>query len=251
MGSILGLILVLMLGNKIVGLFSKLDKELMAKFSNSMVLIPEGEFQMGSDDGGEIEKPVHKVSLNYFYLGKTEVTQEQWRAVMGSDPPKLNFKGCDQCPVESVSWNDVQKFIKKLNAKTGENYRLPTEAEWEYAARGGENQSYTYAGSNTWDEVGWFYENSGNKTHPVGQKKANNFRLYDMSGNVWEWCQDWADYYTKSPSNNPQGPSTGSYRVRRGGSYRSTETVARVAYRDNYDPDFRLYSMGFRLARGQ
>lgn len=265
-GSILGLVLLLIVGNKVVGLFSnekvnpsnqpdkeliEPDKELMAKFSNSMVLIPAGEFQMGSNGGEEDEKPVHKVSLDYFYLGKTEVTQKQWRMVMGSDPPELEFKGCDQCPVENVSWNDVQKFIKKLNVKTGENYRLPTEAEWEYAAGGGDNQTYTYAGSDALDEVGWYDGNSGSKTHPVAQKRANNFGLYDMSGNVWEWCQDWYGDYSKSPSKNPQGPTTGSGRVDRGGSWFDGAICARVAYRGYYDPDDRFDSIGFRLARRQ
>ena len=216
-----------------------------------MVLVKGGIFQMGDANGESDEKPVHSVSLNNFYMGKTEVTQAQWQAIMGSNPS--SFKNCDQCPVESVSWNDVQEFIKKLNAKTGKTYRLPTEAEWEYAARGGKSSTYTYAGSNTVDEVAWYSSNSGSKTHPVGEKKANELGLYDMSGNVWEWCQDWYadDYYAKSPSSNPPGPTTGSGRVCRGGSWYYYPAVLRVALRYGYAPSFRNYSIGFRLARQQ
>ena len=259
--SIIGFVLVLIVGNKVIGLFSRGDekpsnqlrKELMAKFSYLMVLIPAGEFQMGSNDGGRDEKPIHKVSLSGFYLGKTEVTQEHWRAVMGSDPPGLGFKGCDQCPVESVSWDDVQEFIQKLNVKTGEKYRLPTEAEWEYAARGGGKQTYTYAGSDTVDEIAWYSSNAGGNTHPVGQKKANELGLYDMSGNVYEWCQDWYadDYYSKSSSTTPSGPTTGSGRVYRGGSWFDFPTFARVARRSRYSPGLRNSDIGFRLARQQ
>jgi formylglycine-generating enzyme required for sulfatase activity len=172
---------------------------------------------------------------------------------MGSDPLQLGFKGCDQCPVERVSWDDVQEFIKKLNAKTGKTYRLPTEAEWEYAARGGGKQTYAYAGSNTVNEVAWYSSNAGSKTHPVGEKKANELGLYDMSGNVREWCQDWYadDYYAKSPSSNPQGLSTGSNRVLRGGSWFDNPAYVRVADRTYYTPDFRYDNIGFRLARQQ
>lgn len=216
-----------------------------------MVLVKGGTFQMGDANGGSDEKPVHSVSLNNFYLGKTEVTQAQWQAVMGSNPS--SFNNCDQCPVESVSWDDAQEFIKKLNAKTGKTYRLPTEAEWEYAARGGKSATYTYAGSNTVDEVAWYSSNSGYKTHPVGEKKANELGLYDMSGNVWEWCQDWYadDYYAKSPSSNPPGPTTGSLRVIRGGSWNVNPAYLRVAFRGYGTPDRRDDGIGFRLARQQ
>ena len=218
-----------------------------------MVFVKGGTFQMGDVNGKFNELPVHSVSLNNFYIGKTEVTQAQWRAVMGSDPPELSFKSCDQCPVEKVSWDDVQEFIKKLNAKTSKTYRLPTEAEWEYAARGGGKQTYTYAGSNTVDEVAWYSENSGTKTHPVGQKKANELGLYDMSGNVWEWCQDWYDdfYYVKRTSSNPPGPATGSLRVFRGGSWGNSPADVRVALRNNHTPDYRGSHIGFRLASQQ
>jgi formylglycine-generating enzyme required for sulfatase activity len=214
-----------------------------------MVFIEGGTFQMGDVYGYENEKPVHAVTLSDFYLGKTEVTQAQWRAVMGTDPSY--FKNCDQCPVEKISWHDAQEFVKKLNAKTGKTYRLPTEAEWEYAARGGKNQNHTYAGSNTVEEVAWYIENSGDKTHPVGQKKANELGLHDMSGNVYEWCQDWYDvnYYAKCPSDSPKGPNTGFGRVGRGGSWGTIAIFTRVAFRNLDDPFIRGNYMGFRIAK--
>ena len=217
-----------------------------------MVFVQGGTFQMGSTDGENDEQPVHTVRVDDFYIGKYEVTQAQWRAVMGADPPELKFKGCDNCPVESVSWNDVQTFIRKLNEKTGKRYRLPTEAEWEYAARGGKkSRGYKYAGSNDPDEVAWHNGNSGSKTHPVGRKKPNELGLYDMSGNVWEWCRDWydKDYYKNSPGNNPKGPSSGSYRVLRGGSWYSLPQLCRVANRDWVNPWLRGVNYGFRLAQ--
>ncbi len=219
----------------------------------AMVLVKGGTFNMGDDQSeNSHEKPAHPVTLSDFYIAKTEVTQAMWRAVMGNNPS--DFKDCDQCPVEQVSWNDVQAFIQKLNAKTNKKYRLPTEAEWEYAARGGaKSQAFTYAGSNNLDEVGWHGSNSEKKTHLVGQKKANELGLYDMSGNVWEWCQDWynAAYYQKSPANNSQGPNTGSNRVYRGGSWIRYPTSARVAGRNFLLPGSRFNDIGFRLARQQ
>ncbi len=215
-----------------------------------MVFVPGGSFQMGSDDGEDDEKPVHTVQLDDFYIGKYEVTQKQWREVMGENPS--SFQGCDDCPVEQVSWNDVQEFIQKLNAQTGQNYRLPTEAEWEYAARGGQkSQGYQYAGSNNIDEVAWYDGNSGRKTHPVGQKRPNELGLYDMSGNVREWCSDWygSDYYASSPEFNPRGPASGSSRVVRGGSWRYLSEVCRVAYRNNFLPEDGFNLLGLRLSR--
>jgi formylglycine-generating enzyme required for sulfatase activity len=213
-----------------------------------MVFIQGGSFQMGSNDGEDYEKPVHTITLNNFYIGKYEVTQKQWREVMGSDPPELAFKGCDQCPVEGVSWNDIQDFLKKLNIKTGKNYRLPTEAEWEYAARGGSrSRGYTYSGSNTVGDVAWYNKNSG--THPVGQKQPNELGLYDMSGNVWEWCSDWYgwDFYKTSPAIEPKGPSTGSARVDRGGGWGSSAQSCRPSLRDCIAPAGYGNSLGFRL----
>lgn len=217
-----------------------------------MVPVKGGTFKMGctkeQGDCQENEKPVHEVRLSDFSIGQYEVTQEQWQAVMGSNPS--HNKNCKLCPVENVSWNDIQDFIKKLNKQTGKNFRLPTEAEWEFAARGGkESKGFKYAGGDVVDEVAWYNGNSDNKTHPVGKKKANELGLYDMSGNVWEWCADWYDgnYYAKSPADNPQGPSTGTYRVYRGGSYFSDPIHCRPAYRGYWLPDHRCNDIGFRL----
>lgn len=221
----------------------------------ALVLVRGGTFTMGcteeqSSECEDDEKPPHQVTLSDYYIGKYEVTQKQWREVLGNDPEELFFKGCDDCPVEGVSWEDVQEFLKRLNARTGKTYRLPTEAEWEYAARGGaSSKGFQYAGSNVLDEVAWYDDNSGAKTHPVGQKKANELGLYDMSGNVYEWCQDWYDDYARGPAKNPAGPSTRSLRVVRGGSWSRYAQYCRVADRNSYTPGNRNYNLGFRLAR--
>ena len=181
-----------------------------------MVYVKGGCYQMGDTfgDGSKDEKPVHEVCVSDFLMGKHEVTQGQWKKIMGHNPSHYYDCG-DDCPVENVSWNDVQEFIAKLNSLTGKKYRLPTEAEWEYAARSGGKQE-KYSGGNDFDDVAWVKQ-----TRSVGQKQANGLGLYDMSGNVWEWCSDWyaSDYYRKSPRENPSGPSSGSRRVSRGGSY--------------------------------
>lgn len=221
--------------------------------SFTMKPVEGGTFQMGSNDSdaGNDEKPVHSVTLSSYYIGETEVTQALWKAVMGSNPSY--FKG-DDLPVEQVSWNDIQDFIGKLNQKTGKQFRLPTEAEWEYAARGGKRSNgYKYAGSSNIDSVAWYTNNSGSKTHPVKGKNPNELGLYDMSGNVWEWCQDWygSDYYGKSSSANPQGPSSGSDRVLRGGSWFNDARRCRVSSRLINDPGYRNYCDGFRLALPQ
>jgi formylglycine-generating enzyme required for sulfatase activity len=222
-----------------------------------MVPVPGGKFTMGctaeqgSDCWGD-EKPAHTVTLSSYYIGKYEVTQAQWEAVMGSNPSR--FKGCANCPVENVSWNDVQDFISKLNAKTGKKYRLPTEAEWEYAARGGSSsRGYKYAGSNAIAAVAWYDGNSNDKTHPFGQKSPNELGIYDMTGNVWEWCSDWygESYYSSSPSNNPQGPSSGSDRVLRGGSWGGAAATCRVADRNRNSPEGRNSNGGFRVLLSQ
>ncbi|HZK08741.1 MAG TPA: SUMF1/EgtB/PvdO family nonheme iron enzyme [Bacteroidales bacterium] len=229
-----------------------------------MVFVKGGTFTMGctseqSNCRGD-EKPTHQVTLSDFYIGKYEVTQKQWREVMGASTsfsnPSYNT-GCDNCPVEMVSWNDVQEFIKKLNQKTGKKYRLPTEAEWEYAARGGaksdversRNADFKYAGSNNIDEVAWYRENSGMRTHPVGQKKPNELGIYDMTGNVWEWCSDWHGRYGNVDKSNPLGASSGSSRVLRGGSWHFDTKYCRLSYRGNYNPDNPGNNSGFRLAR--
>jgi formylglycine-generating enzyme required for sulfatase activity len=210
-----------------------------------------------------IAEPVHSVTLSDFSIGKYPVTQKLWQEVMGSNPS--HFKG-DDLPVEKVSWDDVQDFLKKLNAKfPGHGFRLPTEAEWEFAARGGAlSKGYQYAGSDDLQEVGWFWENSGDKplssewkadlvqknncrTHPVGQKKANELGLYDMSGNVWEWCADWYGDYAAEAQKNPEGPKTGTYRVIRGGSWGGTARTCRVAFRNRVAPEYRDDDLGFRL----
>ena len=222
-----------------------------SNFKNDMVFVQGGTFTMGDDTSKYIEeKPAHQVTISDFYIGKTEVTQAQWRAVMGSDPVNLRFKGCDDCPVESVSWNDVQDFFKKLNAKSNHQYRLPTEAEWEFAARGGvKSKSYKYSGSNNLDEVAWHDTNSGNKTHPVSMLNPNELGIYDMSGNVWEWCNDWFDqhYYEKSPYLNPKGSITGNERVMRGGSF-YLSINCRVAFRYSYIPANPYINFGFRVS---
>lgn len=215
--------------------------------SFNLVYVKGGTFQMGSNSGDSDEKPVHRVTVSDFYIGKYEVTQKQWKAIMGGNPS--NWKG-DNLPVEKVSWNDVQKFLRKLNAKTSGNFRLPTEAEWEYAARGGsKSRGYKYAGSNNAGGVAWYDGNSGRKTHPVGQKKANELGLYDMSGNVWEWCSDRYGDYSSSAQTNPKGPNGGSYRVYRGGGWGYDAGLLRVSNRDRGTPGRRVSSLGFRLAR--
>jgi formylglycine-generating enzyme required for sulfatase activity len=217
-----------------------------------MVFVEGGTFTMGcaseqGEDCFDDEKPAHQVTLSNYYIGKYEVTQAQWKAVMGNNPSY--FSGCDNCPVEQVSWDDVQEFIRKLNAKTGKNYRLPTEAEWEYAARGGNrSQGYKYSGSNSVGNVAWYDDNSGYKTHPVGTKQANELGIYDMNGNVWEWCQDWYDNYNSGSQTNPNGASSGSYRVSRGGSWFGNARYVRVSDRGNGTPGFRFNFLGFRLA---
>ncbi|MBQ7951520.1 MAG: SUMF1/EgtB/PvdO family nonheme iron enzyme [Alistipes sp.] len=215
-----------------------------------MVFVKGGTFTMGatSEQGADAyddEKPAHSVTLSDFYIGKYEVTQAQWRAVMGSNPS--SFKG-DNLPVENVSWNDIQKFIQKLNTQTGKEFRLPTEAEWEYAARGGsKSRGYKYSGSNNIGDVAWYSGNSGSKTHPVGQKQPNELGIYDMSGNVWEWCSDWYGSYSSSSQTNPKGPNSGDYRVLRGGDW-GMIFWKNIYSRTYANPDRgRMYN-GFRLA---
>ena len=223
--------------------------------SVGMVPVEGGEFDMGDEHGDLWDwcRPAHQVKVSDFYLGKHPVTQELWEAVMGDNPSF--FKG-KQRPVERVSWEDAQIFIKKLNGITGKHFRLPSEGEWEYAARGGPHKSpYRYAGSDKLKEVGWFEDNSHGETKPVGLKAPNELGLYDMSGNVWEWCEDWyggSDYYQECKrtglTENPAGPKSGSLRVFRGGSYFSGALLCRVAYRNHSTPSLRHRYLGFRLA---
>ena len=215
-----------------------------------MVKIEAGTFMMGAtsemQDPSDDEKPVHQVTLtNDYYMGKYEVTQALWKVVMGSNPSE--FKG-DYLPVEMVSWDDCQEFIGKLNSMTGRKFRLPTEAEWEYAARGGKkSRGFQYSGSSNIADVAWYDGNSGSKTHPVGTKQANELGIYDMTGNVWEWCQDWYGSYVNSPQTNPIGANSGSYRVCRGGSWNIKAWHCRSSYRLYGTPVNRGYSIGLRL----
>jgi formylglycine-generating enzyme required for sulfatase activity len=204
------------------------------------VKVEGGTFTMGN--GNE----ANQVELSSFYMQKTEVTRELWQAVMGSNPS--SDKAWKDFPVTGVSWHDCQKFIKKLNAITGKKYRLPTEAEWEYAARGGKlSKGYKFAGSDEIDEVAWHSGNSNSKVHPVAEKKPNELGLYDMSGNVWEWCADWYGVYRLKAQKDPIGPDNGSARVIRGGSWSSDAGGCLVAYRNYRFPVNGFSSEGFRL----
>ncbi len=220
-----------------------------------MLYVKGGCFQMGDvfgDGVDEWEKPVHTVCVDDFYIGKYEVTQGEWKAVMGSNPSHFNKCG-DNCPVEKVSWNDVQEFITKLNKFTGKTYRLPTDAEWEYAARSG-GKDEKYAGTSSLAKLkdyAWFRDNSKEKTHPVGLKNPNGLGIYDMNGNVSEWVIDRAEdvnYYEISPRVNPQGPSSGSHRIVRGGSWFNFSRGVRTTARIDALPDRRSSGTGFRLA---
>ena len=219
-----------------------------------MVYVSGGTFTMGgtSEQGSDAEsdeKPTHSVTLSSYYICKYEVTQALWRAVMGSNPS--NFKG-DNLPVENVSWDDCQTFINRLNSYTGRNFRLPTEAEWEFAARGGNySRHYKYSGSNNLDDVAWHGDNSDNRTHPVGTKQPNELGLYDMSGNVWEWCSDWYGSYSSYSQSNPTGPNSGSYRINRGGGWRYCAEYCRSSYRNSDSPGFRYSGLGLRLVLSQ
>lgn len=221
----------------------------------NMVWVDGGTFRMGAtseqgsdadSDADSDEKPVHSVTLNSYYIGKTEVTQALWKAVMGSNPSY--FEG-DDLPVEQVSWDDCQEFIRKLNSLTGQNFRLPTEAEWEFACRGGNNsRGYKYSGSNYIDNVAWNWDNSGKKTHPVATKSPNELGIYDMSGNVWEWCADRYGDYSSGAQTNPKGPYDGSSRVIRGGCWGNFAWRCRSSDRSRGNPACRGNYLGLRLA---
>ena len=217
-----------------------------------MVYVEGGRFMMGAENSYDGEKPVHAVNLSSYWIGKYEVTRGLWIAVMGND--SSGNKSGYGYPVENVSWDDCQKFIKKLNAKTGLTFRLPREAEWEYAARGGrQSRGFLYSGSDNADEVAWHAGNSslgfwkGRRTHPVGQKKPNELGLYDMSGNVWEWCQDWYGPYKDEAQTDPAGPASGRYRVLRGGSIWYVARYCRVSVRGVSAPGNRGDYCGLRL----
>jgi len=218
------------------------------------VFVPAGSFTMGSPAGeygrGDDERQ-HQVTISKpFYLQTTEVTQGQWQQVMGNNPSYFKHCGAD-CPVEQISWNDVQEFIRKLNSQEGvDRYRLPTEAQWEYAARAGTTTKFhTGNSSEALSRAGWYSGNSGSRTHPVGQKTSNAWGLYDMSGNVREWVQDWVGNYPSGSVTDPEGPSSGSSRVGRGGSWYSGVRGCRSAGRYDVVPSERRFSLGFRLLR--
>lgn len=223
--------------------------------SFEMVKVEEGTFRMGATpeqarDAQGDEKPAHNVLMSSFYIGKNEVIQELWLAVMGANPSDDDFKGT-KVPVVNISWEDCKDFIKKLNKLTGKKFRLPTEAEWEFAARGGIlSKGYKYAGSDNIDEVAWYDGNSGNHPHPVGQKQPNELGLYDMSGNVYEWCQDWysSSYYKSSTYKNPTGPENGDNRVCRGGSCQRKASSCRSSFRSLSKPSTGGKNLGLRLA---
>ena len=217
-----------------------------------MVRVEAGTFTMGAtsemENPWDDEFPTHQVTLtNDYYIGKYEVTQALWQAVMGNNPS--HFKG-DNLPVESISWDSCQKFISNLNKITGKKFRLPTEAEWEYAARcGNKTNDYQYSGSNNISDVGWYKDNSGSKTHRVGLKQANELGIYDMTGNVWEWCQDWHGDYSSSSQTNPTGVTTGSHRVCRGGCWHVEAIDCRSSSRIGYSTERNGSSgLGIRLA---
>lgn len=213
-----------------------------------MVVIPAGSFDMGSNDGNADERPVHNVNIGkVFALGKAEVTQVLWKFIMDDNPSR--FKNCgNTCPVENVSWDEVQKFIKALNAKTGVQFRLPAEAEWEYACRAG--GTHTYCGSDNLDEIGWHEDNSDNKTHPACQKQVNAFGLCDMSGNVWEWVEDsYNKNYNGAPTDGSAWWGFRGMRVLRGGSWSDKAKRSRASSRLMSEQLFRNRFDGFRLAR--
>lgn len=218
--------------------------------SFTMLPVEGGTFQMGSlstdEDAWEDEMPQHQVTLSDFYMGETEVTQALWKEVMGNNPSF--YPHDDQLPVEQVSWNDCQEFITKLNEMTGKTFRLPTEAEWEYAARGGnKGQGHPYAGSQHISSVAWYTTNSNYSTHPVATKTANELGLYDMSGNVCEWCSDWFGDYPETDQTNPAGAASGYERVYRGGAFSGSAALCRVATRYSYGPYLRIGYLGLRL----
>lgn len=224
----------------------------MSSISSRMIFVEGGTFSMGcTNEQGNIcdddELPLQKTTLNDFYINKFEVTQSQWEHIMGKNPS--NFGDCPACPVEDVSWKDVEQFIEELNKKTGRNYRLPTEAEWEFAARGGtQSKGFIFSGSNDIKEVAWYDENAGETSHPVGTKMPNELGLYDMSGNVWEWCSDWyADYHNQAQI-NPIGANNGTRRINRGGCWYFNQSFCRVSDRVKTAPKKKYFSLGFRLA---
>ena len=232
-------------------LFSQTIETDTAFTEPKMIFVEGGHFTMGSETGERNEKPAHIVTLHSFSIGEYEVTQSLWQSVMGNNP---SFFPCSDCPVEEVTPEEVETFLAKLNQRTGKHYRLPTEAEWEYASLGGnKSKGFRYSGSDSLLEVGWVAPNAENKTHPVGKKKPNELGLYDMSGNVWELCADWWDpgFYKNSEKENPQNKKKNSFRVVRGGSWRSEEYRCYSKARNRNIFDHHKQNGGFRLTLDQ
>jgi len=244
-----------------------------------MIKVQGGSFYLGSDNGAMDRRPEHTVTLKDFYIDAYEVTQEQWKSIMGDNP---SSNKCEECPVTNISWEDVQNFISKLNSKTGKHYRLPTEAEWEFAARGGvrgvelvkpgkgierggvnqflithpddrvpekDKTGKRYSGKRLPQDVAWYEANSKGRIHAIGRKKANELGIYDMSGNAEEWCSDFyaGNYGSAADADNPQGPATGSSHVVRGGGWNSDKEDIVVTHRVAYVPGTKANSLGFRL----
>ena len=214
----------------------------------AMIMVEGGDFKMGGSNGLKNELPVHIVRLKSFYIAKYEVTQGLWERVM-TENPSAN-KGCSECPVEGISFEKIQLFLARLEQLTGKHYRLPTEAEWEYAALGGgKSKGYKYSGGDSLGEVAWFEDNANKTTHPVGQKKPNELGIYDMSGNVWEMCSDWYDpaYYKKSALADPRNDKKSAHKVVRGGSWRSPKERCYSKARNRDIADHHKQNGGFRL----
>ncbi|MDR0972310.1 MAG: formylglycine-generating enzyme family protein [Bacteroidales bacterium] len=215
-----------------------------------MVEVEGGAFMMGCTEEqgacGSDQVPVHLVNISTFKISKYEITQKQWNLIMDTNPSK-NLSG-DNYPVEMVTYMEAQEFCARLSEETGKQYRLPTEAEWEYAARGGnKSQGYRYSGSGNLDSVAWYNDNGNNQTHPVGEKFPNELGIYDMTGNVWEWCSDWYGAYSSSTQTDPVGPSSGTLRVGRGGSYDNHYSMCGNSYRNDFVPEIRFGTLGFRV----
>ncbi|MBX3239213.1 MAG: formylglycine-generating enzyme family protein [Chitinophagaceae bacterium] len=216
----------------------------------NMVWVTGGSFIMGDNMGEIDEKPAHEVVINGFAISKYQVTQRQWGVIMGNY--ESDYKICGECPIDNISWRDAQEFIRRLNLITGKHYTLPTEAEWEFAAKGGKDgKGYRFSGSDNIDEVGWHAGNSERHPHPVGEKEPNELGLYDMTGNMWEWCQDRYTkfYYEENIKYSPEGPSEGSGRVRRGGSWFTSARNCRTSARSSVKEDYKDNSITFRLAQ--
>lgn len=209
------------------------------------VFVPGSCFLMGSTTGNSNERPVHEVCVSDFFIGKYEVTQGQWRKIMDNNPSRFSKCG-DDCPVEQITWRDAQEFIRRLNSLSGKKYRLPTEAEWEYACKSGGKEE-AFCGGGDFDAVAWHEKNSGGSTHPVGQKKPNSLGVYDMSGNVWEWLQDFWGDYPETRQQDPTGPKWSTNSVRRGGSWQYGPGQARAAWRSSGYTDDHALDIGFRL----